>query len=115
MKAGHGFRRMAERKPPQRKGRASYFVGGRRQPGKERESEFGGCVATGEGTWSRVLGIVGRDGGYTAKVADVVIVIPTVNPQTSRRTRKHSKPSYGICGSLIPQLKVAETKWESTK
>src|SRR6187551_3190445 len=29
---------------------------------------------------SAILGIVGRDGGYTAKVADVAIIIPTVNP-----------------------------------
>ena len=36
-----------------------------------------------------VLGIVGRDGGYTAQVADVAIVIPTVNPANSRHTPRH--------------------------
>jgi D-sedoheptulose 7-phosphate isomerase len=62
-----------------------------------------------------VLGIVGRDGGYTAKVADVVIVIPTVNPAN---TTPHSEAFQAVVWHLFvshPKLKVAETKWESTK
>jgi D-sedoheptulose 7-phosphate isomerase len=62
-----------------------------------------------------VLGIVGRDGGYTAKVADVAIVIPTVNPAN---TTPHSEAFQAVVWHLFvshPKLKVAETKWESTK
>ena len=62
-----------------------------------------------------VLGIVGRDGGYTAKVADVVIVIPTVN---ANNVTPHSEAFQAVVWHLFvshPKLKVAQTKWESTK
>ena len=62
-----------------------------------------------------VLGIVGRDGGYTARVADVVIVIPTVNPNN---TTPHTEAFQAVVWHLFvshPKLKVAQTKWESTK
>jgi len=62
-----------------------------------------------------VLGIVGRDGGYTATVADVIIVIPTVNPNN---TTPHSEAFQAVVWHLFvshPKLKVAQTKWESTK
>ncbi len=62
-----------------------------------------------------ILGIVGRDGGYTAKVADVTILIPTVNPDN---TTPHSEAFQAVIWHLFvshPKLKVAETKWETTK
>ena len=62
-----------------------------------------------------ILGIVGRDGGYTAQVADVAIVIPTVNPAT---ITPHTEAFQAIVWHLWishPTLKVAETKWESMK
>jgi D-sedoheptulose 7-phosphate isomerase len=62
---------------------------------------------------SAVLGIVGRDGGYTAEVADVAIVIPTVNPMN---TTPHTEAFQAVLWHLLvshPALKVAETKWES--
>ena len=62
-----------------------------------------------------VLGIVGRDGGYTAQMADVVILIPTVNPDN---TTPHSEAFQAVVWHLFvshPKLKVAQTKWESTK
>ena len=64
---------------------------------------------------SAILGIVGRDGGYTAKVADVTILIPTVNPAN---TTPHSEAFQAVVWHLFvshPKLKVAQTKWESTK
>ncbi|MGI8956694.1 MAG: SIS domain-containing protein [Chthoniobacterales bacterium] len=64
---------------------------------------------------STILGIVGRDGGYTAKVADVAIVIPTVNPTN---TTSHSEAFQAVVWHLFvshPDLKVSETKWESIK
>jgi D-sedoheptulose 7-phosphate isomerase len=62
-----------------------------------------------------VLGIVGRDGGYTRQVADVAIVIPTVNATT---TTPHTEAFQAVVWHMWvshPSLKVAETKWESTK
>ena len=62
-----------------------------------------------------VVGIVGRDGGYTATVADVVIIIPTVNPNN---VTPHSEAFQAVVWHLFvshPKLKVAQTKWESTK
>jgi D-sedoheptulose 7-phosphate isomerase len=62
---------------------------------------------------SAILGIVGRDGGYTAQVADVAIVIPTVNPAN---ITPHSEAFQAVVWHLWishPALKVAETKWES--
>jgi D-sedoheptulose 7-phosphate isomerase len=62
-----------------------------------------------------VLGIVGRDGGYTARVADVTIVIPTVNPAN---VTPHSEAFQAVVWHLWvshPRLKLAETKWESMK
>lgn len=62
-----------------------------------------------------VLGIVGRDGGYTAKVADCVIVIPTVN---QNNTTPHTEAFQAVVWHLFvshPKLKVAQTKWERTK
>jgi D-sedoheptulose 7-phosphate isomerase len=62
-----------------------------------------------------LLGIVGRDGGYTAEVADVCIVIPTVNPSN---TTPHTEAFQAVVWHLLvshPALKTAQTKWESTK
>jgi D-sedoheptulose 7-phosphate isomerase len=62
-----------------------------------------------------VLGIVGRDGGHTAQVADVTILIPTVNPDN---TTPHAEAFQAVVWHLFvshPKLKVAQTKWESTK
>lgn len=64
---------------------------------------------------SAILGIVGRDGGYTAQVADVAIVIPTINPAN---ITPHTEAFQAIVWHLLvshPTLKVAETKWESMK
>ena len=63
---------------------------------------------------AKVTGIVGRDGGYTAKVADVCVVIPTVNPET---ITPHSEAFQAVIWHLLvshPTLKANATKWEST-
>lgn len=63
---------------------------------------------------SKILGIVGRDGGFTAKVADACVIVPTVNPNT---VTPHSEAFQGVIWHLItsdPRLKVVENKWEST-
>ena len=62
-----------------------------------------------------VVGIVGRDGGYTAKEATACVIVPTVN---AAHVTPHSEAFQGIIWHLLvshPKLKVAQTKWESTK
>lgn len=62
-----------------------------------------------------VIGIVGRDGGFTAKVADACVIIPTVNPT---HTTPHAEAFQAVVWHLIvshPDLKAAETKWESVR
>lgn len=64
---------------------------------------------------AKIFGIVGRDGGYTAKVADACVIIPTVNPET---ITPHTESFQSLILHLIvshPDLKVSEMKWESVK
>lgn len=61
-----------------------------------------------------IVGVVGRDGGYTAQVADACVIIPTINPET---ITPHSEAFQAVVWHLLvshPQLKAAPTKWEST-
>jgi D-sedoheptulose 7-phosphate isomerase len=62
-----------------------------------------------------VIGIVGRDGGFTAQQATACVIVPTVNPT---HVTPHSEAFQGVIWHLFvshPKLKVAQTKWESTK
>ena len=64
---------------------------------------------------AKVLGVVGRDGGYTAKVGDAVLIIPTVNPEA---VTPHSEAFQAVIWHLLvthPLLKVQQTKWEGTR
>ena len=66
-------------------------------------------------TGATILGIVGRDGGYTARVADVCVIVPTVNPET---VTPHAEAFQAVVWHLLvshPALKTMATKWESTK
>ena len=63
---------------------------------------------------AKIAGIVGRDGGYTAKVADACVIIPTVNPA---HITPHSEAFQAVVWHLLvshPKLKQQGTKWEST-
>jgi D-sedoheptulose 7-phosphate isomerase len=63
---------------------------------------------------SKVVGVVGRDGGYTAQVADACVIIPTVN---SENITPHSEAFQAVVWHLLvshPKLKANQTKWEST-
>jgi D-sedoheptulose 7-phosphate isomerase len=61
----------------------------------------------------RIFGIVGRDGGYTKKVGDEVIVVPTVSPA---RVTPHTEAFQAVVWHGLvshPELMVKETKWEA--
>jgi D-sedoheptulose 7-phosphate isomerase len=62
---------------------------------------------------SRITGIVGRDGGYTAQVADESVIIPTIN---IANVTPHTEAFQAVIWHLIvshPKLKINQTKWES--
>lgn len=62
-----------------------------------------------------VLGVVGRDGGYTARFADACVIIPTVNPDA---VTPHAEAFQAVVWHLLvshPQLKAQPAKWESLR
>jgi D-sedoheptulose 7-phosphate isomerase len=64
---------------------------------------------------ARVFGIVGRDGGFTARIADACVIIPTVNPHT---VTPHAEAFQALVWHLLvshPLLKARDAKWESLK
>src|SRR5262245_54015304 len=64
---------------------------------------------------AKVLGVVGRDGGYTAQVANACVIVPTVNDAT---VTPHSEAFQAVIWHLIvshPEMKASEMKWESLK
>jgi len=63
---------------------------------------------------AKVLGVVGRDGGYTAKVGDAVSIVPTINLDA---VTPHSEAFQAVIWHLLvshPRLKMRPTKWEAT-
>ena len=64
---------------------------------------------------AKILGIVGRDGGYTKQKANACVLIPVLN---SDRITPHTEGLASVVLHLIvshPLLKTTQTKWESTK
>jgi D-sedoheptulose 7-phosphate isomerase len=64
---------------------------------------------------ARVIGLVGKDGGYTAQVADACVIVPTVNPNN---ITPHSEAFQAVLWHLFvshPAVKVNQTKWESVR
>jgi len=62
-----------------------------------------------------ILGIVGRDGGFTAQAADACVIVPTVN---TVHTTPHAEAFQAVVWHLLvshPAVKQAETKWESVR
>ena len=62
-----------------------------------------------------IIGIVGRDGGYTAKVANACLIIPTINPD---HITPHAEAFQAVVWHLLvshPTLKIQQTRWESLK
>jgi len=67
----------------------------------------------GKSAGCKLIGVVGRDGGYTSKVADACVIIPTIN---EKNVTPHTEAFQAVVWHLIvshPKLKLNETKWES--
>ena len=66
-------------------------------------------------TGAKIVGIVGRDGGYTGKTADACVIVPTVNTAT---VTAHTEAFQAVIWHLIvsdPRMRATEMKWESVK
>jgi D-sedoheptulose 7-phosphate isomerase len=64
---------------------------------------------------AKICGVVGRDGGYTAQVADACVLVPVVNPST---ITPHTESFQAMVWHLLvshPKLRAAEMKWESVR
>jgi D-sedoheptulose 7-phosphate isomerase len=64
-------------------------------------------------TGAKIIGIVGRDGGHTATLADASVIVPTVNPKT---VTPHTEALQAVIWHLLvshPRLRTSEAKWES--
>jgi D-sedoheptulose 7-phosphate isomerase len=62
---------------------------------------------------ARIVGVVGRDGGFTAQVADACVIVPTTAPDT---VTPHTEAFQAVVWHLIvshPRLKQHEMKWEA--
>jgi D-sedoheptulose 7-phosphate isomerase len=62
---------------------------------------------------AKICGVVGRDGGFTAKLSDACVIVPTVNPET---ITPHAESFQALVWHLLvshPKLKASEMKWES--
>lgn len=72
-------------------------------------------LKTAKAAGAKVVGVVGRDGGYTRQVADACVLIPTVNSET---ITPHTEAFHAVVWHLIvthPDLKQNQMKWESTR
>ena len=62
---------------------------------------------------AKIVGVVGRDGGYAAQVGDAICIIPTVSADN---VTPHSEAFQAVVWHLLvshPKLKAKQTKWES--
>lgn len=78
-------------------------------PNLVRALEYGKKVG------AKIIGVVGRDGGYTAKVAEACVIVPTVNPKA---VTPHTESFQAVIWHLLvshPKLQAVEMKWESAK
>jgi D-sedoheptulose 7-phosphate isomerase len=72
-----------------------------------------GAIQLAKQVGAKVTGIVGRDGGYTARAADACVIVPVVNPET---ITPHTEAFQAVIWHLLvshPLLKAQRTKWES--
>jgi D-sedoheptulose 7-phosphate isomerase len=69
------------------------------------------ALELGRSVGARIAGIVGRDGGHTARVAHACVVVPSPNPAT---VTPHTEGTQAVVWHLLvshPKLQVRATKW----
>jgi len=71
------------------------------------------CLEEAKKVGTTIIGVVGRDGGYTARVANACVVVPTINSNT---VTPQVESFQAVVWHLLvshPELQAAEMKWES--
>ena len=66
-------------------------------------------------TGAAICGIVGRDGGYTARMADACVIVPVVHPE---RVTPHTESTQALVWHLLvshPSMRAVDMKWESVQ
>jgi len=64
---------------------------------------------------AKIVGVVGRDGGYTAQVADACVIVPNVN---AANVTPHTESFQAVVWHCIvshPQFQAQKGKWESVQ
>ena len=82
-------------------------------PQRSKSPNLVSAIQVAKQVGATVTGIVGRDGGYTAKEADACVIVPTVNPD---HVTPHSEAFQAVVWHLFvsdPRLQAAPMKWES--
>ncbi len=80
---------------------------------KNVSSNLVGAIQLAQEVGATIVGVVGRDGGYTAKAANACVIIPVVHPD---HVTPHAEAFQAVIWHLFvshPKLKVGKTKWES--
>lgn len=89
-----------------------FSVGGG-DPERQISANLAAAVAYAKSVGAMVLGVLGRDGGYTGRVADVAVLIPASNPA---HVTPHTEAFQAVVWHLFvshPALKQVPTKWEA--
>ena len=76
-------------------------------------SNLVGAMKHAKAVGAKVTGVVGRDGGFTARTADACVIIPSVNAQT---ITPHTEAFQALIWHLLvshPLLRENQAKWES--
>ena len=82
---------------------------------KQISANIVGALKLAQEVGASILGVVGRDGGYTAKVADACVVVPTLSPET---VTPHTEAFQAVVWHMLvshPTLLANPMKWESVK
>lgn len=91
-----------------------FSVGGGSEE-KNISTNLVGAIKAAKAVNAKIVGIVGKDGGYTAKQADACIIIPTVDPSV---ITPHTEGMQAVLWHLLishPDLQLNPTKWESVR
>lgn len=109
----HSFRRWLEVSRLGPRDAVLVFSVGGGNPGKKVSMNIVEALKLARSVGARVLGVVGRDGGYTAEIGDAVVIVPTVNDAT---VTPHTEAFQAVVWHLVvshPGLKRHEMAWES--
>ena len=111
----HRIRQLARGQPHLRRRRGDGISVGGGNAEKNISANIVEALKVAKSVGARVIGVVGRDGGYTRQVADACVVVPTVNPAT---VTPHTEAFQAVVWHGMvshPKLLARDMKWESVR